>query len=64
MTEERAIQIVQAIHSDRWGWQGNTDKFFNPGEKQEVMDYWKTMPNYTCFADALYRMAKGIGEAK
>ena len=59
MTQERAMEIVRSIHSDRWGWQGNTDKFFREGELDQVRKKWLTMPGYTCFADALYAIARG-----
>ena len=59
MTKERAQEILNSIYNDRWGWQCNTDKFFRLGEREEVIRKWKTMPGYTCFADALHRIAKG-----
>ena len=59
MTKDRAQEIVNAIHADKWGWQGRPDKYFRDGERAEVLVKWHTMPGYTCFADALYRIARG-----
>ncbi|MCK9432628.1 MAG: hypothetical protein M0R00_06690 [Candidatus Omnitrophica bacterium] len=59
MDQKRAQEIVDAIHRDRWQWQGDTNKHFRHGERAEVIEKWKTMPGHTCFADALYRIAKG-----
>lgn len=61
MDGKRAQEILDQINGSRWGWQGETDKFFRDGERQEVIEYWNTMPGYTCFADALHRMAEMEG---
>ena len=59
MTQERATEIVASIHSSRSGWDSDTRKWFKPGEREEVVKKWNTMPGHTCFADALYAIAMG-----
>lgn len=57
MKPERAQEILTAIYNSPFQWQGDTDKHFLPRERQQVIEKWKTMPSYTCFVDALQRIA-------
>ena len=64
MTQERANKIIEAIHNTPFGWQRDISKDEERGimtkqERQEIMEKWNHMPGYTCFADALYRLARG-----
>jgi hypothetical protein len=52
MTKERALEILKK--GSRWS---NWSKFCTPDEDMEVMQKWRTMPNYTSWYDALCRFA-------
>jgi hypothetical protein len=52
MTPERAQEILSL--GMRWHeWAVHT----TPAENQEIMEKWRTMPGYTCYFDALLRLA-------
>lgn len=61
MTQERAKEILEGIARTPFSWQNSAgvNALFRPGERAEVMKKWDTMPGYTCFADALMRIARG-----
>lgn len=59
MIAERAQEILDAINKSKYGWHQDTSKFFKEGEIKEVIKKWDTMSDGTCFADALFRIAKG-----
>ena len=54
MTQDRANEILKL--GSQWS---NFSKHCTKEEEKEVMDKWNTMPGYTCFYDALCRIAKG-----
>lgn len=54
MTRERAEEIRRAIW-DSHGWDGVE----TPEERKEIVKVWETMPGWTCFYDAVERIAKG-----
>jgi hypothetical protein len=54
MTPERAREIIQL--GSRWV---EYSKHMTDEEKKFVVEKWDTMPGYTCFYDALVRIAKG-----
>ena len=60
MTSNRAKQIIEdarakAVHGP---WCDQLDHVMHPGERDEVNRVWETMPGYTCFVNALFRIAK------
>lgn len=59
MTKERAYEIYTAIQHARFPWQEDVRKYMTYQEHDEVMDRWRSMPGYTCYADALLRLVKG-----
>jgi len=61
MEKERAQEILRCIYGLKYNWQDSEGvaKCFLPGEKEEVIEKWRTMPGYTCFADALIRISEG-----
>lgn len=54
MTKQRASEVL-AIGSNY----GEYRKHMTETEISEVIALWNTMPGYTCFADAIIRIAKG-----
>lgn len=54
MTQERAKEIIAL--GNQWS---NYSKHCTPAEDKEVRDLWMTMPGYTCWYDALLRIARG-----
>jgi|GEM_PF-4191844 len=60
MEQERAMEIIESITSSEYGWAGRIDKFFQPGEKEEVMKVWSLMPGHTSFFNALHNIAHNI----
>jgi hypothetical protein len=54
ITQERAQEIL------RFGSQySNYSKQMTEQEVAEIIALWKTMPGYTCFYDAVVRVAQG-----
>lgn len=61
MTPERAQEILQqARDRGAFCWSDCLDQVMRPGERDEVRKVWDTMPGYTCFVDALNRIANGV----
>ena len=62
MTSERAAEIIeQAQGRATFGpWSDQLDKVMTAEERAEVIRFWETMPGYTCFVDALFRIKQGI----
>lgn len=62
MTRERAAEIIQQAQSlARHGpWSDQLDKVMSPDERDDVLAMWKTMPGYTCFVHALFRIRDGV----
>lgn len=62
MKKERAIEIVHQIYNLRFQWDSSEEtinKIISYEERKEIKEKWYSMPGYTCFADALHRLAKG-----
>ena len=61
MTKERAQQIIQAAKDKTvYGpWCDQLDKVMTKAEEAEVNAVWETMPGYTNFVQALFRIANG-----
>lgn len=61
MTRERANEIIaQAQTRAKYGpWSDQLDKVMSADERRAVLEMWETMPGYTCFVHALYRIANG-----
>lgn len=65
MTKERALEILSEIGKTRFGWQSKKetiDEIIGMQDHQEIMEKWRTMPGWTCYADALNRIARGETE--
>lgn len=60
ITPERAQEIIQSAHDacTCGPWSDWLDRVMQPGEREEVNQVWETMPGYTCFVDAIYRIAR------
>ena len=56
MTSTRAAEVM--CQSSAWPHWGNLMKFMTPEEIEYTFDLWRTMPGYTCFADAVNRIRK------
>lgn len=61
MTPERASEIIReakrlAVHGP---WSDQLNNVMTTEERGIVIAKWKTMPGYTCFVDALYRIERG-----
>lgn len=56
MTSQRAKEIYdQHVASGSMDFtRSPIDRFLTNGERQEVMDKWKTMPGSSCFLDAFF----------
>lgn len=63
MTNERAEEIMANINFLGGGVLGFGAKTpypkETPEEKQEIMAKWRSMPGWTCYYDAVNRIAKG-----
>lgn len=64
MTPERATEIIaQAKAHVTFGpWSDAIDRVMQPGERDDVVTVWKTMPGHTCFVDALIRISNGANQ--
>lgn len=65
MTPERAQEIIAQARNTGGAfcmWSDNIEKVMRPGERDEVRKVWDTMPGYTCFVDALNRIAAGAAQ--
>lgn len=67
MTRERATQLLELYRWKHFGCllSNGIKPDIAPEtvlERQEVIDLWDTMPGYTCYNDALTRIAKGDKE--
>ena len=60
MTPERAQKIIDDARAlSKCGpWSDRLDEVMTTDERQEIKAVWDTMPGYTCFVDALYRIAR------
>jgi len=65
MTPERAKEIIQSYpRGNDKGYIEQYETFFNYGydmteeEVKTVKKVWDTMPGYTCFANAIHRIAR------
>ena len=56
MTPNRAKEIQQ--EQAEWPYWGALQRTMTADEISEVNELWDTMPGYTCFADALNRIAR------
>jgi hypothetical protein len=61
MDQKRAQEILEAILKQPYGWQNHKGVMcsMTNSERLEIMAKWRSMPGYTCFADALHRLARG-----
>lgn len=64
MTPQRAQEIIeQAREATICGpWSDLLDDVMTQAERVEVKQVWNEMPGYTCFLDALYRIANAENE--
>lgn len=61
MTPERALELIELYKWKNGGCIiiGNKKPDVEPeseSERREIIDLWDTMPGYTCYNDALYRI--------
>lgn len=63
MNRDRAREILQTAYDTTTcgPWSDQLDKVMTREERAEICAVWDTMPGYTCFVDALYRIAREGG---
>ena len=59
LTKDRAQEIWE--HRPQF-WGDTIGRMLSPMEKLTVADTWKTMPGYTCWANAFFRVLRGETE--